>query len=292
MIFLYIYLAYLQSTTTTTTTTTSPTTTTSMKNTTTSIQTTTTTTSTTLTSSLAEIISSSSQQTTPAFISTTLITSASTSLASSQTSAMSNLNETKLNFSTSLLADLLPYFSQYDLSACLINCSSKGVCANSINNQNQIYCLCQNGYEGVSCNKQKDPCQYMSCLNNAKCQMNNSMTYCNCSSEYYGEYCENKVDLCLNETCSYKGVCVDNNGNGTYCKCFLGYSGARCEIESANLKTINTIKFSTVIVAVIVLVLFSGFILFLDLSHLCMGGKSVNKVKPMNERAIKFVYKP
>ena len=208
------------------------------------------------------------------------------------TTTMNNLNETKVNFSTSSLADLMVYFSKYDLTACLTNCSSRGICANAINRQNQIYCLCQAGYKGVSCNIIKDPCQSVSCLNNGICRTNSSMTYCSCSSGFYGEYCENKIDLCSNQTCSSNGVCVEVNGNRTYCKCFLDFSGDICQIESASLKTIKTIRLSTVIVAIVVLVLFSALILFLDFSNLfvCCKTRRIKKIKRSN--IFKYVYKP
>ena len=205
---------------------------------------------------------------------------------------MNNLNETKVNFSMSSSAELMVYFSKYDLTACLTNCSSKGVCANAINSQNQIYCLCQAGYIGVSCNIIEDPCQSVSCLNNGICRTNNSMTYCSCPSGYYGEYCESKIDLCLNQTCSSNGVCIEDSGNRTYCKCFLDFSGDSCQIESANLQKIKTIQFSTAVVAIIVLVLFSAFILLLDLSNLFIRKEKMyfkNKITP---DVVKYVYKP
>ena len=91
--------------------------------------------------------------------------------------------------------------SNYDLSACLKNCSNNGLCL--LNTTNQKYsCQCFTHFNGISCQFDTRPCSKYPCLNNGTClntNLNTSEFKCQCQLNYFGLNCETKIDLCKNQ---------------------------------------------------------------------------------------------
>lgn len=81
---------------------------------------------------------------------------------------------------------------------------------------------------------------------------------CTCKFPYYGKNCQLKQNLCKEITCSNQGICYTNETT-YYCKCFNGYSGQLCEIQSSQAKTIKTISNLSAYISIIFILLYSLF---------------------------------
>lgn len=110
------------------------------------------------------------------------------------------------------------------------------------------------------------------------------MTYiCQCPQYYDGQNCELKLDLCQNETCSNNGNCVDNK-NSVSCECYYLYEGAKCSSQSTELKTIKIVSFTSLIIAIIIIV--STYCLFFscDLSKYCFRKRTLPNHKKAKKK--------
>ena len=163
---------------------------------------------------------------------------------------------------------ILNYLETIDFNDCIRNCSNNGLC--KVSNRTNLICECEQFYEGKECEINKRPCFSHPCLNNGKCVENlDDLTFdCNCTDLYFGTYCENKLDVCSNETCSNNGICQDRE-NLPECDCFYLYEGEKCEIISAQLKTIKSVISITSIIAILILIMFCLLICSMDLFKLC-----------------------
>ena len=173
-----------------------------------------------------------------------------------------------INFNNLDIDTIKNYLESTNVNDCLNNCSNNGLC--NILNSTHLLCKCDTYFEGRECQFNMRPCYSNPCLNSGKCieDMSDLKFECNCTEFHYGTYCENKIDVCQNETCSYNGVCQDRK-NMPECDCFYLYEGEKCEIISAELKTIKSIISITSIIAIIILVTFCLFICSMDLLKLC-----------------------
>jgi hypothetical protein len=197
--------------------------------------------------------------------------------------------------------------SNYDMSACMLNCSGNGVCKFS---NNKYSCICFPDYVGEKCQTNSRPCTNYPCLNNGECFdfLNVNQTIltnqkvwdfsCNCSQFYFGERCESKINVCQNETCSGNGHCFDNSSVAT-CKCFIYFSGPRCEIEESQLKTIKQVISVTAITAILLISAFYLSFFVMDIIKLSsifqeknqkVSRKELPKIK--EEIKVKPVYTP
>ena len=157
--------------------------------------------------------------------------------------------------------------SSKDISSCLSNCSNQGVCKLSIN---QTYmCECNGNFQGKSCQTDNRPCsQSNKCLNNGMCVNSLNLTSFSCTcpegGPFYGQYCENMINLCENETCSMHGYCTQIQSE-IQCKCYNGFEGENCEIESSSVKAVKNVQWTTTIIAILFLALFWIVIISNDL---------------------------
>ncbi len=148
--------------------------------------------------------------------------------------------------------------SNADVSSCLSNCSNQGICKLSTN---QTYiCECNANFMGKSCQTDERPCsQSNKCLNNGTCVNSQDLISftCQCpeNGPYYGQYCENIKNLCENVTCSSHGYCTQNQ-NETKCKCFNGYEGEKCDIESSSVKLVKSVQWTTTIISILFIAIF------------------------------------
>ena len=150
----------------------------------------------------------------------------------------------------------------YDITACLTNCSNHGTCQK--NRHQKFECFCDPDFYGKSCEKNKKLClKTKMCINNSTCvdvvkfdEKNNKTINdfkCLCGKNYFGLYCENEVNLCENKTCSAKGLCKINENGQPICQCFLHYNGEDCEIKNNQLKFIELIIKTSSIISIAVL---------------------------------------
>lgn len=174
-----------------------------------------------------------------------------------------------------------------DLNVCLNNCSNNGRCI-SVSNSS-FECLCQQNFTGNDCSYNKNLCSRKQCLNGGECIEKNLTSFeCRCKENYSGYRCEIlKNDLCENKTCSSQGYCfIDQKTSKVKCKCFKYYSGENCEIREAEIEIVKiTIKIST-IVAIVVIILFFCFILFLD----CVAVMKKTETKKQKRIVFKPIY--
>ena len=171
--------------------------------------------------------------------------------------------------------------STLDISNCMTNCTNVGSC--KLTPDMKFLCLCDPDFSGPACQTDQRPCSNEPCLHFKQCKdiyngtsinpangaiMNVYSGFeCICQDYYYGQRCEKKVNLCENETCSGNGICQVNHENNTIsCKCFgiNSFSGDHCEIKSASKVAHEaTVKLAS-IVAIISVILFYAFVIFLD----------------------------
>lgn len=211
----------------------------------------------------------------------------------------------------------------YDIADCIVNCSNKGICLpNSFRRMDPIkarittifnclkglckfssnktfVCACSENYVGRVCSVDTRPCMYSPCANNGTCvefnvtaqnsSSSSSVSYsCECGEYYYGSNCQHQVDLCENVTCLNGGYClIQMQAN---CTCVNGYTGEKCETESASLKTIKQV--STVAGRLAPVFVFVGIYLmmaFFDLVTLLDQSRRV-KVRKL-KRIVRPVYR-
>ena len=170
--------------------------------------------------------------------------------------------------------------SNSDISACLSDCSNHGICKFS---KNQTYvCECNEFFKGKSCQTDQRPCstQMNKCLNNGTCVNSANLTSFSCECPlnglYYGQYCENMRNLCENVTCSEHGNCIQNK-NETKCKCFKGFEGDECEVESSSIKLVKNFQWSSTIICIVCIVSFWIVIIGSDLlDYFKMGHEQID----------------
>ena len=188
--------------------------------------------------------------------------------------------------------------SKADITSCLLNCSNHGIC-----NLTYQKCECNSGFKGVNCELAIDPCLSYPCFNHGIClnstslisEINTRNYTCNCSNLFYGKNCEWKINVCENEACNKHGYCIDNSSISS-CICFQGYSGEKCEITSQELMKAKTVRKSSVIIAILCVVLFLSYIFFMDCTsskrkNIGTRSEQLNKSKDKSEK-IHFYYTP
>ena len=180
----------------------------------------------------------------------------------------------------------------YDLSDCLANCSSQGMCF--LNALGQFLCVCNVNYTGSKCEIDKRFCAYQGCANGGRCvdigdsTIGNYTNFtCVCPYPFYGRHCETTLDLCKDETCSDHGYCMVVNVTNTLCKCYYMYEGVHCELITERLQVIRRVITTSTILAIIIIILFYATIVTLDLMSFFMNKGKLPKKKPEKYR---FVY--
>ena len=97
-----------------------------------------------------------------------------------------------------------------------------------------------------------------------------------------------RINVCENITCSLNGYCfISNEQNSTLfqCKCFYGYSGDKCEIESTLKRVISYFQWTTTIICIICLITFWTIIIGTDLfSYFKIGHERIGINKWRREK--------
>ncbi|UJR09595.1 hypothetical protein I4U23_013830 [Adineta vaga] len=120
------------------------------------------------------------------------------------------------------------------------NCSFNNVCANMlchngqcINDFDRGKCLCNQGWEGDTCEQNIDECQQGN-----NCSIEHSVCVdhldgyytCKCQQGFTGKYCETNIDECSSSPCGNNGICTDLV-NGYRCNCTNNYISSNCSIS-------------------------------------------------------------
>ena len=175
-----------------------------------------------------------------------------------------NLNNAT-NTNMQLLIQVLSNVN-YDISACLANCSNNGICSLDVNTQMYV-CLCSLNFMGTACQINSNPCSSSKCINNGTCihfnTASNKTTYkCECQANFYGDHCENRINSCANRTCTLNGYCFQNE-TASLCKCFSDFYGDECELEKSAIKIQKGVQFTSLILCL----LFVGFTIITILAN-------------------------
>jgi Notch-like protein len=96
-----------------------------------------------------------------------------------------------------------------------------GTCTDSV-------CVCDEGYEGASCDVNSDDCLGDPCGMYGNCTDGPSSFTCACESGYNGTLCNEDVDDCAAEPCGMYGSCTDAGANAFNCSCNMEYAGVTC----------------------------------------------------------------
>ena len=176
-----------------------------------------------------------------------------------------------------------------------MNCTNHGLCK-YVSLDNDFICSCNSAYfKGAACQKDTRPCSSSPCLNDGTCVDESSSLFqnltnkynktyiCMCPQYYDGQNCELKLDLCQNETCSNNGNCIDNKNNVS-CECYYLYEGAKCSSQSAELKTIKIVTFTSLIIAIIIIVSTYSLFFLCDLSKYCFRKRTLPNHKKANSK--------
>ncbi|XP_072035217.1 uncharacterized protein [Amphiura filiformis] len=125
------------------------------------------------------------------------------------------------------------------LSPCTPNpCSNGGTCAASTVSSSGFHCLCQTGYDGITCHTWLSPCNSNPCSNGGTCAastVSSSGFHCLCQTGYDGITCQTPTapqTSCSSNTCNNDGTCV-STATGHHCFCTGRFEGQHCEIDKS-----------------------------------------------------------
>ncbi|XP_064481963.1 cadherin-related tumor suppressor-like [Ornithodoros turicata] len=91
-------------------------------------------------------------------------------------------------------------------------------------------CECPDGFSGVHCQDQRDPCSPNPCAGSGTCQLDGNGFQCHCPSHLQGERCEApRADTCASSPCKNGGSCKDAPTGSFFCLCRPGFKGSLCE---------------------------------------------------------------
>lgn len=160
------------------------------------------------------------------------------------------LNVGGTNYDLNVTSSNVKYGCSSSFEQCSPSPCVNGECTDIFNDYT---CTCPPFYTGKTCNETVDvTCAFNQnlCQNDGKCGDKPESTsrnfsqngfdkfQCNCKAGYYGVVCENKI-TCDSEPCGKYGNCTDLT-DGISCKCHLGFSGERCDINNTQLCEITT----------------------------------------------------
>ena len=99
---------------------------------------------------------------------------------------------------------------------------------------NNYKCVCGNGFIGRNCELQANSttCRDYECKFGT-CAVNESGSFCQCFPGYSGTKCETNLNECSMSPCGSRGRCIDHS-NGYQCECRQGYVGEHCDISLAD----------------------------------------------------------
>ncbi|XP_033117805.1 fibropellin-1-like [Anneissia japonica] len=111
-------------------------------------------------------------------------------------------------------------------------CDNGGTCFEM---DNTAACQCPDGYAGLFCEIEVQPCDPNPCSNGGTCieGLDGSSFTCSCSVGWSGSTCGNDVNVCETQPCLNGATCVDSVGSYFFCSCMQGFSGVRCEIDNS-----------------------------------------------------------
>jgi hypothetical protein len=97
--------------------------------------------------------------------------------------------------------------------------------------ENDVKCLCPEGFYGEYCQHKKYLCEDIQCAHAGVCTDGKYGANCSCAEGFEGKYCENEIDECRSNPCA--------NGKTTKATIFTKHK-ARVSINLTNLFTSET----------------------------------------------------
>lgn len=82
------------------------------------------------------------------------------------------------------------------ISSSLFYCYYQGT------SENDVKCLCPEGFYGQHCEHKKYSCKDIQCANAGVCTDGKYGANCSCVEGFEGKYCENEIDECLSNPCA------------------------------------------------------------------------------------------
>ncbi|CAF0743039.1 unnamed protein product [Brachionus calyciflorus] len=127
-------------------------------------------------------------------------------------------------------------------------------------------CICQEGFEGIYCQRDERPCQphRNKCKHNSTCVQSGRSYNCTCLSGFEGSHCEKNIDDCEEGVCKNGAQCQDLV-NTFRCECLSYFYGNFCEFKREDLVLKENVSRSFSVFAIISIVLTYGFFITLDL---------------------------
>lgn len=171
------------------------------------------------------------------------------------------------NNSTFTTTRILTTTTKFD--PCLTNsnkCRNNSTCVYSDLSIEKYICICQEGFEGLYCERDERPCQ----PHRNKCKHNSTCTHwgrsynCTCLSGFEGYHCERNIDDCVEGVCQNGAQCIDLV-NTFRCECLSFFYGEFCENKREDLVLKENVSRSFSVFAIIAIVLTYGFFITLDL---------------------------
>ncbi|TRY86429.1 hypothetical protein DNTS_004204 [Danionella cerebrum] len=128
--------------------------------------------------------------------------------------------------------DELVHFGCFGAPVCRSHpCRRGGTCVDLFN---AFGCQCPPGWDGNTCEKEKDECASEPCLH-GKCKDRFNGFDCLCHPGFAGLTCSENIDDCKPSKCKNGGTCIDGVNDFT-CICPPKFSGTRCQYNYPPLK--------------------------------------------------------
>lgn len=114
--------------------------------------------------------------------------------------------------------------------------------ATCVNTGDGFTCLCQDGWDGATCQNNINECATYPCYNGGRCLDGINTRVCKCAPGFAGPDCRINIDECASSPCAFGSTCRDGPGYFR-CVCPPGRTGHRCDrVELPNDTGVDTPK--------------------------------------------------
>nr|XP_027230187.1 protein jagged-1b-like [Penaeus vannamei] len=121
----------------------------------------------------------------------------------------------------------------------LVPCKNGATC---VNTGDGFTCLCQDGWDGATCQNNINECATYPCYNGGRCLDGINTRVCKCAPGFAGPDCRINIDECASSPCAFGSTCRDGPGYFR-CVCPPGRTGHRCDrVELPNDTGVDTPK--------------------------------------------------
>ncbi|ROT64375.1 hypothetical protein C7M84_017680 [Penaeus vannamei] len=132
-----------------------------------------------------------------------------------------------------------PLFRSPSAALRLVPCKNGATC---VNTGDGFTCLCQDGWDGATCQNNINECATYPCYNGGRCLDGINTRVCKCAPGFAGPDCRINIDECASSPCAFGSTCRDGPGYFR-CVCPPGRTGHRCDrVELPNDTGVDTPK--------------------------------------------------